>query len=86
MFNVTHNTNTNALLFQVCSFGARYHSGYNGGFGCHTFGRKTDHLRSAFMDMLDKHIHPPPPKYELCCSDFDWEACLCIGRVKATRF
>ncbi|KAL4225874.1 Ataxin-7-like protein 1 [Mactra antiquata] len=56
----------------ACSFGARYHNSYGSGLnnygsglGCYTFGRKMDHLRSAFLDLLEKHSNPPPPK-KLC--------------------
>ena len=50
------------VCFQACSFGARYHNNYGAGFGCHTFGRRTDHVRAVFLDMLEKHAHPPPAK------------------------
>ncbi|KAK3593017.1 hypothetical protein CHS0354_005379 [Potamilus streckersoni] len=48
----------------MCSFGARKHSLGNN-FGCLMFGRKHDYGRAVFMDLLERHLHPTPPK-KLC--------------------
>ncbi|KAL3853718.1 hypothetical protein ACJMK2_017237 [Sinanodonta woodiana] len=48
----------------MCSFGARKHS-LGSNFGCLMFGRKHDYGRAVFMDLLERHLHPTPPK-KLC--------------------
>ncbi|XP_077977163.1 uncharacterized protein LOC144432754 isoform X2 [Glandiceps talaboti] len=53
---VTHQPKPAAM----CSFGARLM-----GRGCYVFNRKTDHVRSAFMSLVERHLHPPPFK-KLC--------------------
>ena len=53
----------NPFCFQACSYGATYHEGFSGGFGRHSFGRRTDHLRSTCLDMSEWHLHPPSPRY-----------------------
>lgn len=50
----------------ACLFGARNHSVYSGGLGCYSFGRRSDHMRSAFLDLLDRHTTDPSPPKKPC--------------------
>lgn len=45
---------------QMCTFGGRLHT--IGGRRSYVFGRKTDILRAAFLNVLEKQLNPPPPK------------------------
>ncbi|XP_022333263.2 uncharacterized protein LOC111130463 [Crassostrea virginica] len=47
----------------MCTFGGRLHS--MKGRRSYVFGRKTDILRAAFLNVLEKQLNPPPPK-KLC--------------------
>ncbi|XP_062579332.1 ataxin-7-like protein 2 [Saccostrea cucullata] len=47
----------------MCTFGGRLHT--IGGRRSYVFGRKTDILRAAFLNVLEKQLNPPPPK-KLC--------------------
>ncbi|KAK3102677.1 hypothetical protein FSP39_013080 [Pinctada imbricata] len=47
----------------LCTFGARMHM--LGNRRCMMFGRRNDFVRNAFMNVLDRHMNPPPPK-KLC--------------------
>lgn len=44
----------------MCTFGGRLHT--IGGRRSYVFGRKTDILRAAFLNVLEKQLNPPPPK------------------------
>ena len=48
------------LGVQMCTFGGRLHS--MKGRRSYVFGRKTDILRAAFLNVLEKQLNPPPPK------------------------
>ncbi|XP_048741891.2 ataxin-7-like protein 1 isoform X2 [Ostrea edulis] len=47
----------------MCTFGGRLHT--ISGRRSYVFGRKTDILRAAFLNVLEKQLNPPPPK-KLC--------------------